>query len=276
MSIRQISTARAFDFHPKHNLYCIREENYPYIEPFKRVIPFLKERKICKALTEKHECYESHVRMFWSSARYDEKEETIYSAVKMNDDKKKDIDLEVKFTMVDIRRVLDLQDKDGDPIIILERMCKGFWLRMGPYKFLVHCDVHALSHRKGAYNETSSYIMNIIACLVLNRPYNISQVIFNHMVDNVKGEKYIMYPRFIQILLDDQRLDKYKGVKPENKPKYRAKFSKIKKENYMAPEGDQWRHADNNSEDEIDRLKDMVQKKLRFWYERNEKKRKRT
>ncbi|MFS8003857.1 hypothetical protein Hanom_Chr13g01218811 [Helianthus anomalus] len=45
-----------------------------------------------------------------------------------------------------------------------------------PYKFLVHCVVHALSHRKGAYDETSDYIMNIITCLVLNRPYNISQV----------------------------------------------------------------------------------------------------
>ncbi|KAF5782583.1 hypothetical protein HanRHA438_Chr11g0510321 [Helianthus annuus] len=141
--------------------------------------------------------------------------------------------------------------------------------------------------------------MNIIACLVRNRPYNISQVIFNHMVDNVKGEKYIMYPRFIQMLLDDQvpnlpkdpkdelklhhmdsetlkRLDKYKGVKPENEPKYKAKFGKIKKANYVAPKRDQLRHADSNSEDEIERLKDMVEKKLRFWYEKDEKKRKRT
>ncbi|KAM0008787.1 hypothetical protein Hdeb2414_s0006g00224221 [Helianthus debilis subsp. tardiflorus] len=168
-----------------------------------------------------------------------------------------------------------------------------------PYKFLVHCVVHALSHRKGAYDETSDCIMNIIAFLVLNRPYNISQVIFNHMVDNIKGEKYIMYPRFIQMLLDDQVpnlpkdpkdelklhhldsetlkiLDKYKGVKPENEPRYRAKFGKIKKANYVAPEGDQWRHADSNSEDETNRLKDMVEKKLRFWYEKDEKKRKRT
>ncbi|MFS8003147.1 hypothetical protein Hanom_Chr13g01210491 [Helianthus anomalus] len=262
-------TARASDFHPKHNLYCILEENYPNIEPFKEGIPFLKESKICKALTEKHKCYESHVRTFWSSARYDEKDETIYSVVKIKDDKK-DIDLEVKITLGDVRRV--------------------------PYKFLVHCVIHALSHRKGAYDETSDSIMNIIACLVLNRPYNILQVIFNHMVDIIKGEKFIMYPRFIQMLLDDQipnqpkdelklhhmdsetvkSFDKYKGVKPENEPRYRPKFGKIKKANYVAPEGDNWRHEESNSDSEIKRLESVVEKRLRFWFAKDEKKRKRT
>ncbi|KAJ0524974.1 hypothetical protein HanRHA438_Chr09g0385261 [Helianthus annuus] len=212
----------------------------------------------------------------------------------MKDEKNKDIDLEVKFTVDDMRRVLDLKDNDNDPIIILERLSKGFWFRMGyighvnnkgyiksklcrPYKFMVHCVVHALSHGKGAYDETSDYIMNIIACLVLNRPYNISQVIFNHLVDNVKGEKCIMYPRFIQMLLDDQvpnlpkdpkdelklhhmdsetlkRLDKYKGLKHEQDPRYKGKFGKIKKVDYMAPKSDRWRHEDSNSEDESERL----------------------
>ncbi|KAJ0653524.1 hypothetical protein HanOQP8_Chr15g0584541 [Helianthus annuus] len=286
------------------------------MEPFKEIISFLEESRICKALTEKHKCYESHVRTFWSSVRYDEKEKTIYSAVRMKDEKKKDINLEVKFTVDDVRRVLDLQDKDEDPIIIPEQLSKGFWFRIGyaghvndkgyiksrfcrPYKFMVHSVVHALSHRKGAYDETSDYIMNIIACLVLNRPYNISQVIFNHMVDNIRGEKYIMYPRFIQMLLDDQvpnlpknpkdelklhhidsetlkRLDKYKGLKPEQEPRVKGMIGKIKKKDYVAPEYDQWRQAKSNSEDETDRLRGMVEKKLRFWYERDEKKRKRT
>ncbi|MFS7945239.1 hypothetical protein Hanom_Chr06g00521841 [Helianthus anomalus] len=261
--------ARASDIHPKHNIYCLLEEDYPNIEPFKEVVPFLKEKRICKALTEKHKCYKSHVRTFWSVARYDEKDEAIYSGAKTKDSKKKDIDVPVKITVNDIRRVLDLQNMDDYPIIIPKRLCKGFWLRMGytsfindkgylkskfcrPYKFMVHCVIHALSHRKGAYDEPSDYIMNMVACLVFNRPYNISQVIFNHMIDNIKGEKYIMYPRFVQMLLDDQipnlpkdpkdeldlqhmdsetlkRLDKYKGVKPENKPRYRLKFGKIKK-----------------------------------------------
>ncbi|MFS7945314.1 hypothetical protein Hanom_Chr06g00522841 [Helianthus anomalus] len=201
--IQTHSHARATHWHVNPNIYCILDENYPNIESFKEIIPFLKESRIAKALTEKKKCYESHVRMFWKSVRYDEQEKTIYLAVRMKDENDKDIDVEVKFTMADVRRVLDLKDSDDDPIIIPERLSKGFWFRMGyaghvndkgyikskfcrPYKFMVHYVMHALSHRKGAYDETSGYIMKIITCLVLNRPYNISQVLLNHMVDNVK------------------------------------------------------------------------------------------
>ncbi|KAJ0734540.1 hypothetical protein HanPI659440_Chr11g0421281 [Helianthus annuus] len=121
-----------------------------------------------------------------------------------------------------------------------------------PYKFLVHSVIHALVHRKGAYDEASDYIMNIITSLILNRPYNISQVIFNHMIDNIKGEKYVQYLRFVQMLIDDQvqnlpkddgdelrldhmdretlkRLDVYRGLKKGDEPKYRQKFAAIEK-----------------------------------------------
>ncbi|MFS8003141.1 hypothetical protein Hanom_Chr13g01210431 [Helianthus anomalus] len=53
-------------------------------------------------------------------------------------------------------------------------------------------------------------------------------------------------------------------------------IGKIKKVNYVAPENDHWRHAESNSEDESERLSEMVEKKLRFWYEKDEKKRKST
>ncbi|MFS7929718.1 hypothetical protein Hanom_Chr04g00335821 [Helianthus anomalus] len=167
-----------------------------------------------------------------------------------------------------------------------------------PYKFMVHSVVQALSHRKGAYNETSDYIMNIITCLVLSRPYNILQVLFNHMVDNIKGDKYIMYPRFVQMLLDDQvsdlqkdptdelklqhmssktlnRLNKYKGVTEDHEPRIKAMICKIKNTNYVAPENDAWRHEDSNSKDETACLSGMHEKKLRYWFVRDGK-RKRT
>ncbi|MFS7997223.1 hypothetical protein Hanom_Chr12g01139161 [Helianthus anomalus] len=118
-------------------------------------------------------------------------------------------------------RKKDENDNDDDPTIIPERLCKGLWCRMGftghlngkmiktmfskPYKLMIHYVLHALSHRKGAYIKTSDYIMNIITCLVLNRPYNVSKVISDHLVDNVVAGsgKYIMYPIFIQMMIDD-------------------------------------------------------------------------
>ncbi|KAF5768540.1 hypothetical protein HanRHA438_Chr14g0648171 [Helianthus annuus] len=72
-----------------------------------------------------------------------------------------------------------------------------------------------------------------------------------------------------------KRLDVYRGVKPEDVPKYRQKFAKIKKPGYVAPEGERWRHDDSNSDNEIDGMKLLVLKKTRWWFVRDEK-RKRT
>ncbi|KAJ0883531.1 putative transcription factor bZIP family [Helianthus annuus] len=52
-------------------------------------------------------------------------------------------------------------------------------------------------------------------------------------------------------------------------------IGKIKNPNYVAPENDHWRHEESNSEDESECLSEMVEKKLRFWYEKDGK-RKRT
>ncbi|KAJ0796175.1 hypothetical protein HanPI659440_Chr04g0159171 [Helianthus annuus] len=237
----------------------------------------------------------------------------IYSAVQKKDENDHDVDIEIKFNVGDVRRVLDLGDSDDDPTIVPERLCKGLWFRMGftehvngkypksmfsrPYKFLVHCVLHALSHRKGAYDEPPDYIMNIITCLVLNRPYN--KVLFDHMVDNIRGEKYIMYPRFIQMLIDDQvtdlpkdpademnlrhmksdtlsRLSQYKGLKKdEPEPRAKRMIYKIENRNYVVLENDAWRHENSNSEDETDRLSGMNEKKLRYWFVKDGK-RKRT
>ncbi|KAL9992217.1 hypothetical protein Hdeb2414_s0007g00245721 [Helianthus debilis subsp. tardiflorus] len=238
--------------------------------PFKDMAKFLRERRIAKELTDRTKVCESHVRMFWRSVWYEKSEKMVYSALQKKDENGDDIDVEVKFNMGDVRRVLDLGHSDDDPIIVPERLCKGLWFRMGfsahvndkylkskfsrLYKFLVHCVLHALFHRKGAYDDPSDYIMNIITSLVLNMPYN--------MVDNIKGEKYIMYPRFIQMLIDDQvkdlpkdsadeldlhhmksetlsRLNQYKGLK-KDEPERRVKrmICKIGNPNYVAPEND--------------------------------------
>ncbi|MFS7954366.1 hypothetical protein Hanom_Chr07g00629451 [Helianthus anomalus] len=242
--------------------------------------------------------------MFWKSVMYHENKKTIYSAVQKKNENDHDIDVEVKFTVADVRRVLDLRDSNDDPIIVPENLCKGLWFRMGftghvndkylkskfcrPHEFMVHCVVHALSHRKGAYDETSEYIMNIITCMVLNMHYNISQVLFEYMIDNIKGKKYIMYPRFIQMLLNDQvpdllkdladelklhhmtcetfsRLNQYKGLKEDSEPRVKRMICNIANPDYVAPENDAWRHENSNSEHETEILSEMNEKRLRYW-----------
>ncbi|MFS8002157.1 hypothetical protein Hanom_Chr13g01198801 [Helianthus anomalus] len=58
--------------------------------------------------------------MFWRSVRYDEKEKMIYFVVQKKDKNNQDVDIEVKFNVGDLRRVLELGDSDNDPSIIPE------------------------------------------------------------------------------------------------------------------------------------------------------------
>ncbi|KAJ0615083.1 hypothetical protein HanIR_Chr02g0069961 [Helianthus annuus] len=163
-----------------------------------------------------------------------------------------------------------------------------------PYKFMIHRVVHALSHWKGAYYETSDYIMNIITCLVLNRPYNVSKVIFEYLVENVKAvsTKYIMYPRFIMMMINDLVKDIQKddddvlGIRnmtddtinrlaKEPGPRVRRMICRINNPAYVAPENEAWRHENSSSENENEKMNEMVEKKTRWWFMKDGK-RKRT
>ncbi|KAJ0513679.1 hypothetical protein HanHA300_Chr10g0360531 [Helianthus annuus] len=236
----------------------------------------------------------------------------IHLAVRKKDENGEDVDLEIKFGVGDLRRVLELGDSDDDPTIIPEHLSKGLWCRMGftghingkmiktmfshAYKFMIHCVVHALSHMKGAYDETSNYIMNIITCLVLNRPYNVSKVIFEYMLENIRAgsNKYIMYPRFIQMMIDDQ----FKDIPKDNgdilglrnmtsetiarltkgtEERAKRMICRINNPAYIALENDRWRHENSSSDDEDEKMSQLVEKKTRWWFVRDGKrKRKRT
>ncbi|MFS7906045.1 hypothetical protein Hanom_Chr01g00054751 [Helianthus anomalus] len=103
-------------------IYCLLDAHYIDNTPFKVIAKILRENKISKALTDRIVMYESHVRKFWSSVRYEEKEKMIYSAVRKKDESGQDVDVEIKFNIGDLRRVLELGDSDDDPTIIPERL----------------------------------------------------------------------------------------------------------------------------------------------------------
>ncbi|KAM0057043.1 hypothetical protein Hdeb2414_s0005g00153611 [Helianthus debilis subsp. tardiflorus] len=132
--------------------------------------------------------------------------------------------------------------------------------------------------------------MNIITCLIWNMPYNISEMIFIHMLDNIKGEKFLQYPRFVQMLLDDQianlpkeeddelvlhhmdnetlrRLNVYRGQPTE--PPSRKKFAAITKSDYEAP-------ADDNNDlgTETEKMSLFEPKRSRWWVKVDDKKQK--
>ncbi|KAJ0657472.1 putative Pterin-binding domain-containing protein [Helianthus annuus] len=305
-----ILQGRGKDADKGHNVPCAIDVGSTTGTAAEKMAEFLRRSRIAKAISDKTVVYESHVRAFWNTARYEESDKTIHAVVKKKDENNKDIDVEIVFGVEDVRRILELQDSDNDPTIMSECLAKGLWCRMGftahingkmykrsfskAYRCLMLCLVHSLSHRKGAYDEVSDYIMNIVVSLVLNRKYNISQVIFEFMKENCEAgkDKYIMYPRFIMMILNEKVKDLPKDssdvmefsdvnktailrVTKDNDAKIKELICAIKDKAYVAPENDKWRHEDSSSDNEDNQMNELIEKKTRWWCVRDGK-RKRT
>ena len=68
--------------------------------------------------------------------------------------------------------------------------------------------MHCLGSKKGGYDVIQEELMCGAVALVLNRPFNFSGLIFHYMKSNLvrkdkNFKKYWMYPRFIQIMIDN-------------------------------------------------------------------------
>ncbi|GJX11297.1 hypothetical protein Tco_0201156 [Tanacetum coccineum] len=80
--------------------------------------------------------------------------------------------------------------------------------------------------------EIMSTMASAIICLAKNKKFNFSKYIFDNMVKNLEGGvKFLMYPRFVQVFLDNQveGMTKHKGIYVT--PSYTKKmFANMKRE----------------------------------------------
>ncbi|GJT41232.1 putative ribonuclease H-like domain-containing protein [Tanacetum coccineum] len=73
------------------------------------------------------------------------------------------------------------------------------------WKFLIHTILQCLSAKTTAWNEFSSTMASAIICLATNQKFNFSKYIFESMMKNLDSAvKFLMYPRFVQVFLDNQ------------------------------------------------------------------------
>nr|GEX37950.1 hypothetical protein [Tanacetum cinerariifolium] len=62
-----------------------------------------------------------------------------------------------------------------------------------------------LSAKRTAWNEFSCSMASDVICLATGRKFNFSKYIFNSMVRNVDSpSKFLIYPRFLQVVMDNQ------------------------------------------------------------------------
>ncbi|GJX47043.1 hypothetical protein Tco_0272233 [Tanacetum coccineum] len=75
------------------------------------------------------------------------------------------------------------------------------------WKFLIHTILHCISSKSTAWNEFSTNLASAVICLAKGQKFNFSKLIFNGMLRNLDSKKFLMYPRFLQLFLNNQLKD---------------------------------------------------------------------
>nr|GEX12744.1 hypothetical protein [Tanacetum cinerariifolium] len=120
-----------------------------------------------------------------------------------------------------IRDVLQLDDAEGVDCLPNKELFTGL-ARMGyekpsikltfykaffssQWKFLIHTILQSLSAKRTSWNEFSSAMASAIISLSTGRKFNFSKYIFESLVRNEdSNSKFYMYPRFIQLIIQNQ------------------------------------------------------------------------
>ncbi|MFS8022317.1 hypothetical protein Hanom_Chr16g01438061 [Helianthus anomalus] len=75
------------------------------------------------------------------------------------------------------------------------------------WRVILHVNAISIAHRKGGYDVLNLEWSGAMLNLCLKQKFNFSGLIFNYMIENSRGNTWEMYPRFIQMLINDQYSD---------------------------------------------------------------------
>ncbi|GJX36384.1 hypothetical protein Tco_0247941 [Tanacetum coccineum] len=206
----------------KHNMVAFLKKPNESVG-FTEVVDFLKGTSLRYALTHNPTIYDSLVKQFWQTA-------TVRTLANGTQQLIASIDsTEYTITEASVRSKLQLADATGihnlsdaeiyAGLATLGYVTEGkltFWKKnfTPQWKFLIHHILHCLSPKSGGWDQFGSTIATALICLSSNRVYNFSKMIFDGMVHNIESNtKILMYPRFLQIILD---------ITTENKGRYLA------------------------------------------------------
>ncbi|GKC24161.1 hypothetical protein Tco_1026311 [Tanacetum coccineum] len=174
----------------------------------------MNANQIHYALTVNPTIYTSCIEQFWATAKAKSVngERQLQALV----DKKK-----VSITKTSIRSDFHLEDAGGTDCLLTATIFEEL-ARMGYEKpsqrltfykaffspqwmFLIHTITQCLSARTTAWNKFSSTMATAIICLATNQKFNFSKYIFDTMVKHLEGGvKFLMYPRFVQMFINQQ------------------------------------------------------------------------
>ncbi|KAJ0674155.1 hypothetical protein HanLR1_Chr12g0436801 [Helianthus annuus] len=280
---------------PRHNMAAYLQPEGKVSPEFDGIMEYLHRARINYAITTQHTAYQSQIKEFWNSAVVEtvDNQEVIRGFV---------TEKPVVITENTIRARLQLGDQPEDSTSIDLQCQRGLLMRLCysdnvlanqinkgsmplRYKFLLHILIHCLSNKRSGYDLSPIELTGLFTALILNKPFNISRYIFDNLKENARrplpsanqrtSTKFWLYPRFLQMMIDDQIPDLPKveaDVLPVNPMNERTllifkSMSKYKESDpvrklighldvptYEAPQNNKWRRDASDSDDEEPRL----------------------
>ncbi|KAJ0540567.1 hypothetical protein HanRHA438_Chr09g0374301 [Helianthus annuus] len=280
---------------PRHNMAAYLQPEGKISSEFKGIMEYLHRARINYAITTQHTAYQSQIKEFWNSAVVEtvDNQEVVRGSV---------AEKPVVITENTIRARLQFGDQPEDSTSIDLQCQRGLLMRLRysdnvlanqinkgfmplRYKFLLHILIHCLSNKRSGYDLSPIELTGLFTALILNKPFNISRYIFDNLKENARrplpsatqrtSTKFWLYPRFLQMMIDDQIPDVPKvesDVLPVNPMNERTllifkSMSKYKESDpirklighldvptYEAPQNNKWRRDASDSDDEEPRL----------------------
>ncbi|GJW95507.1 hypothetical protein Tco_0175179 [Tanacetum coccineum] len=202
-------------FVDQHNMVACLEKTEENAE-FHQIVDFLSTCSINYALTISPTIYASYIKQFWNTA----------TSKIVNSMKQIHAIVDGKVVVISessVRSDLLFNDEDGisfltnDDIfenlalIGYEQLSTKLTFQKGSFspqwKFLIHTILHCISSKSTAWNEFSTNLASAVICLAKGQKFNFSKLIFDGMLRNLDPKRFLMYPRFLQLFLNNQLKD---------------------------------------------------------------------
>ncbi|GKC65090.1 hypothetical protein Tco_1097688 [Tanacetum coccineum] len=201
-------------FADSHNMVAYLEKSEDNAD-FAEIVDFLNASPIRYALTVSPTVYVSYIEQFWSTAKI--KTVNNETQIRAKVDGKT-----IVITESSVRRDLYFNDEDGITCLTNTKIFENLQL-MGyeklsdkltfyksffspQWKYLIHTILQCLSSKSTAWNEFGTNIASAVICLAKKQKFNFSKLIFDGMLRNLdpNSKKFLMYPRFLQLFLNNQ------------------------------------------------------------------------
>ncbi|MFS8014319.1 putative v-SNARE, coiled-coil domain-containing protein [Helianthus anomalus] len=105
------------------------------------------------------------------------------------------------FGMVKVMKALRKMSYEGDYPTVLKKLFPPYW------RLLVHVLLFCLSENKGGLDQLNQIQASAMVALVNDWDYNFSAFIFDNMkrmLESPKKKIFMLYPRFVQMILDEK------------------------------------------------------------------------